>query len=83
MNSRDGGDSRWRDDLDIVHQSHRVASEHLDNIKVKISINIKSNIKINFSIKTNIHIESSPHWSRSTPPRDRGQPQPGISGESG
>ena len=53
LNSRDGGDSRWRDDLDIVHQSHRVASEHLDNIKVKISINIK------ISIKTNIHIESS------------------------
>ena len=55
MNSRDGGDSRWRDDLDIVHQSHRVASEHLDNIKVninintKISINIKINININFS----------------------------------
>ena len=65
LNSRDGGDSRWRDDLDIVHQSHRVASEHLDNIKVNIninimiSINIKSNIKINFSIKTNIHIKSS------------------------
>ena len=57
LNSRDGGDSRWRDDLDIVHQSHRVASEHLDNIKV--SINIKINVKINISIKTNIHIESS------------------------
>ena len=59
LNSRDGGDSRWRDDLDIVHQSHRVASEHLDNIKVKISINIKINVKINISIKTNIHIKSS------------------------
>ena len=57
LNSRDGGDSRWRDDLDIVHQSHRVASEHLGNIKV--SINIKINVKINISIKSNIHIKSS------------------------
>ena len=57
LNSRDGGDSRWRDDLDIVHQSHRVASEHLDNIKV--NINIKINVKINIPIKTNIHVKSS------------------------